>query len=70
MGDTNKNRRAARREPGAIRPVRVRARPLLKVQEDKLALAFFLLAKDLVEDRTDRGEDATDEERAGAKDAS
>ena len=35
------------------RRIRVRSRPLSEVDETKLALAVFLMAKRLVEDRTD-----------------
>ena len=35
------------------RRVRVRSRPLAEIDETKLALAVFLMAKRLVEDRTD-----------------
>lgn len=49
-----RTKRQARPAPtGGVRPVRVRARPLNEIQEDKLALAFYLIARDLVEDRTE-----------------
>lgn len=35
------------------RRIRVRSRPLAEIDETKLALAVFLMAKRLVEDRTD-----------------
>jgi hypothetical protein len=35
------------------RRVRVRSRPLAEIDETKLALAVFLMAKRLVEDRTE-----------------
>lgn len=36
------------------RRVRVRSKPLAEIDEAKLALAVFLMAKRLVEDRTDK----------------
>ena len=38
---------------GAVRPVRVRGKRLDEIQEDRLALAFYLIARDLVDDRTE-----------------
>jgi hypothetical protein len=56
----NKGRRSsgngsrARKAGASASPrIRVRAKPLDKVDEGKLALAFYLIAKQLIEDRTD-----------------
>jgi len=45
---------------GAAEPprVRVRSTPLQRPDESKLALAFYLIAMQLVEDRTDAGSES------------
>lgn len=47
----------------ARNPIRVRSKRLDQVDEDKIALAFWLLAKQLVEDESDRGNAAADANR-------
>ena len=58
----NHNQRGAGGRPGSaadgVRPVRVRGKRLDEIQEDRLALAFYLIARDLVDDHT---EPATDD---------
>jgi len=44
---------------GGVRPVRVRSKRLDEIQEDKLTLAFYLIARDLVDDRTEPVSDDT-----------
>ena len=57
MSNSDKNRRGARGSVHRDGPIenrlRVRSRRLDQVDEDKLSLAFWLLAKQLVEDQTD-----------------
>ena len=69
MSNSDKNRRGARgsaqREGPIENRLRVRSRRLDQVDEDKLSLAFWLLAKQLVEDQTDepsRPDEATAED--------
>ncbi len=53
----NHNRRDTGGRPGSaaggVRPVRVRSKRLDEIQEDRLVLAFYLIARDLVDDRTE-----------------
>ncbi len=49
------NSRGREQPSGGIRPVRVRSKRLDEIQEDKLALAFYLIARNLVDDRTEDG---------------
>ena len=52
------------------RRVRVRSRPLSEIDETKLALAVFLMAKRLVEDRTDTETPAAPQPVASREDVS
>ena len=52
------------------RRVRVRSRPLSEIDETKLALAVFLMAKRLVEDRTDAETPVAPQPLAARDDAS
>lgn len=67
MSNSDKDRRGARGSAHSDGPIenrlRVRSRRLDQVNEDKLSLAFWLLAKQLVEDQTD--EPSTPDEVAG-----
>jgi len=57
MSNSDKNRRGARGSAQRERPIenrlRVRSRRLDQIDQGKLSLAFWLLAKQLVEDQTD-----------------
>jgi len=61
-GDRQRHRAAQRAkvaQPMAGNRLRVRSKRLDQVDEDKLSLAFWLLAKQLVEDQTEPVEPAT-----------
>lgn len=46
--------------PSSINRIRVRTKRLDEIDEDKIALAFYLLAREICEDRTDAS-DLSDE---------
>jgi hypothetical protein len=73
-GDRRRDRAA--RQARVAKPmegnrIRVRSKRLDQVDQDKLSLAFWLLAKQLVEDRTEESDDATaaDEPEGPAEEA-
>lgn len=64
---SREGRLGGRTQPGDGPRIRVRSKRLEQVDETKLALAFYLIAKQLVEDRTDN--DAAGDEEKGATNA-
>ena len=50
---SREGRHGGRTQPGDGPRIRVRSKRLEQIDETKLALAFYLIAKQLVEDRTD-----------------
>ncbi len=64
---SREGRHGRRMQPGDGPRIRVRSKRLEQIDETKLALAFYLIAKQLVEDRTD---DASDDESGEMESAS